>query len=97
MRSGIRTHGFTVLQTVTLDRSVILTLFGRGTENRTLVNRLKAYYFTTKLYPHNLGIPLGTRTPTNGFGDRYAAVKHQRDIQIFLAPPERIELPPQGS
>ena len=25
-------------------------LYGRGTENRTLVNRLKAYYFTTKLY-----------------------------------------------
>ena len=26
--------------------------FGRGTENRTLVNRLKAYYFATKLYLH---------------------------------------------
>ena len=29
-------------------------LYGRGTENRTLINRLKAYYFTVKLYPHHL-------------------------------------------
>ena len=27
-------------------------LYGRGTENRTLINRLKAYYFAVKLYPH---------------------------------------------
>ena len=26
--------------------------YGRGTENRTLINRLKAYYFAVKLYPH---------------------------------------------
>ena len=31
---------------------LVLHIFGRGTENRTLVNRLKAYYFTTKLYLH---------------------------------------------
>ena len=29
-------------------------LYGRGTENRTLINRLKAYYFTVKLYPRHL-------------------------------------------
>ena len=28
--------------------------YGRGTENRTLVNRLKAYYFATKLYLQTL-------------------------------------------
>lgn len=28
------------------------------------------------------GIPPGIRTPSNGFGDRYAAVKHQRDIMV---------------
>ena len=27
-------------------------IYGRGTENRTLINRLKAYYFAVKLYPH---------------------------------------------
>ena len=26
--------------------------YGRGTENRTLINRLKAYYFAVKLYLH---------------------------------------------
>ena len=26
-------------------------IYGRGTENRTLINRLKAYYFAVKLYP----------------------------------------------
>ena len=30
-------------------------LYGRGTENRTLINRLKAYYFAVKLYPHMFG------------------------------------------
>ena len=29
-----------------------ILLHGRGTENRTLVYRLKADYFTTKLYLH---------------------------------------------
>ena len=28
-----------------------------------------------------LGVPLGTRTPTNGFGDRYAAITSE--IQLF--------------
>ena len=28
--------------------------YGRGTENRTLINRLKAYYFAVKLYPRHL-------------------------------------------
>ena len=32
--------------------SLSVLLYGRGTGNRTLINRLKAYYFTTKLYPH---------------------------------------------
>ena len=36
------------------------------------------------------GIPPGTRTPTNGFGDRYAAITPARH---FLACPERFELP----
>ena len=29
-------------------------IYGRGTENRTLINRLKAYYFAVKLYPRHL-------------------------------------------
>ena len=29
-------------------------IYGRGTENRTLINRLKAYYFAVKLYPQHL-------------------------------------------
>ena len=28
--------------------------YGRGTGNRTLINRLKAYYFAVKLYPRHL-------------------------------------------
>ena len=30
-------------------------LYGRGTENRTLIYRLKAGYFTIKLYPQKFG------------------------------------------
>jgi hypothetical protein len=55
----IETHSFTAatLEVLPLHRlsvsarSLSVFLYGRGTENRTLVNRLKAYYFTTKLYP----------------------------------------------
>jgi hypothetical protein len=42
---------FLVLQ-LRLELSVFL--YGRGTENRTLINRLKAYYFAVKLYPRHL-------------------------------------------
>ena len=44
--------------------------YGRGTENRTLINRLKAYYFAVKLYPHRF-VTLVTchdRSPFKKFG-----------------------------
>ena len=47
--------------------------YGRGTENRTLINRLKAYYFAVKLYPRYL-ITLVTchdRSPFKKFGSQY--------------------------
>ena len=31
-----------------------MLLYGRGTENRTLIYGLKARYFAVKLYPHDL-------------------------------------------
>ena len=52
-------------------------LYGRGTENRTLINRLKAYYFTVKLYPRHL-ITLVT--------------SHDRSPFKKLVPRTRIEL-----
>jgi hypothetical protein len=38
VEGGIRTHGFTVLQTVPLDLSGTSTLFGSGRGNRTPIN-----------------------------------------------------------
>ena len=42
----------TDLQSAEVTNASRSPIFGRGTENRTLVNRLKAYYFATKLYLH---------------------------------------------
>ena len=44
-------NGFTVRPRYRYGTRHPKNLHGAGTENRTLVNRLKAYYFTTKLYP----------------------------------------------
>ena len=30
-----------------------------------------------------VGVPLGTRTPTNGFGDRYAAITSERHVDLL--------------
>ena len=48
-------------------------LYGRGTENRTLINRLKAYYFTVKLYLHMVP-PLRFELRLLGLRVRYATV-----------------------
>ena len=56
--------------------------YGRGTENRTLINRLKAYYFAVKLYPRHL-ITLVTchdRSPFKNFG----AGEEIRTLDIYL-------------
>ena len=51
MSNEDRTHTLSFTARSADHYTIDTTEFGRGTENRTLVNRLKAYYFTTKLYP----------------------------------------------
>ena len=40
-------------------------------------------HLTTLPPHHKLGIPPGTRTPTNGFGDRYAAITPARQYSNY--------------
>jgi hypothetical protein len=53
--------------------------------------------YETRAYPsrlyHQIGIPGGTRTPTNSFGDYCAAITPPRYI---LEPPEGLEPPTFG-
>ena len=52
---------------------------GAGNETRTrdiLLGKQVLYQLSYSRI--NLGIPIGTRTPTNGFGDRYAAITPSR-------------------
>ena len=51
---------------------------GKGIE--PLTHACKAHVFPLAPTPQILGIPGGTRTPTNGFGDRYAAITPPRQI-----------------
>ena len=53
---------------------------------------LLCYLYT--IPEQKLGIPLGTRTPTNGFGDRYAAITSER--QKRMVDRRRIELLPEA-
>ena len=45
---------FTFLMSLLAMSQPNVFLYGRGTENRTLINRLKAYYFAVKLCPQHL-------------------------------------------
>ena len=61
------------------------TKHGRGYWIRTSDHGVKVRCFRpSKLTPNRtipeqkLGVPPGTRTPTNGFGDRYAAITSER-------------------
>ena len=63
-------------------------LYGRGTENRTLIDRLKADYSTFELYPHMVP-PLRIELSLLGLRVRYATVTSRRDgfVNIFFYVP----------
>jgi hypothetical protein len=52
----------------------------RGIEPR--LKACKAPVLPLSLSAHSFGIPPGTRTPTNGFGDRHAAITPARHIWL---------------
>ena len=63
-------------------------IYGRGTENRTLIDRLKADYSTFELYPHMVP-PLRIELSLLGLRVRYATVTSRRDgfVNIFFYVP----------
>ena len=58
--------------------------YGRGTENRTLINRLKAYYFAVKLYPRHL-ITLVTCHDRSPFKKLVASTRIELVIKAYQA------------
>jgi hypothetical protein len=80
----------TVFKTVAINRALphFQKWSGRrGSNSRHLPWQGSA--LPTELRPHTniYGIPPGTRTPTNGFGDRRAAITPER----YLVPPHGLE------
>ena len=72
--SQIWTDGFQDLQSRALDHSATAPYFGLAYRNRTHIRRVEAYCIIHYTKASKLCISPGTRTPTNGFGDRDAAI-----------------------